>query len=133
MNRLATPTATWRPSKTPSVSSPTSNATSAGSRAPTTPQLDEPPDRTSGLSVRVRFFAAARDAAGTREVTTRPQSLGVLLESLRADHGPTFAAVLATARVWVNGEDPADGDATMLASGDEVAVLPPVSGGAASR
>src|SRR5258708_37589111 len=97
VSRLATPTATSRPSKTPSVSSPTSNATSAGSRAPTIPRSDEPPDRTSGLSVRVRFFAAARDAAGTREVTTRPQPLGVLLDSLRADHGPTFAAVLATA------------------------------------
>jgi molybdopterin synthase sulfur carrier subunit len=57
----------------------------------------------------------------------------VLLDSLRADHGPAFAAVLATSRVWVNGEDPADGDATMLVSGDEVAVLPPVSGGAPPR
>ncbi len=79
--------------------------------------------------VRVRFFAAARDAAGATELVVAPQCLGDLLETLRADRGPTFAAVLDTARVWVNGDDPAAGNATLLAAGDEVAVLPPVSGG----
>jgi molybdopterin converting factor small subunit len=37
--------------------------------------------------------------------------------------------VLDNARVWVNGDEPADGPATLLEDGDEVAVLPPVSGG----
>jgi molybdopterin converting factor small subunit len=31
--------------------------------------------------------------------------------------------------VWINGDEPADGDETPLAARDEVAVLPPVSGG----
>jgi molybdopterin converting factor small subunit len=31
--------------------------------------------------------------------------------------------------VWVNGDEPVAGDATVLGPGDEVAVLPPVSGG----
>ena len=79
----------------------------------------------------MRFFAAARDAAGTRELTLDAGSLGDLLDDLRSRHGPEFAAVLATARIWVNGEDPADGDHTHLVAGDEVAILPPVSGGAA--
>jgi sulfur-carrier protein len=80
--------------------------------------------------VRVRFFAAARDAAGTREVSAPPQALGTLLDALRRAHGPGFGAVLDAARVWVNGEDPVDGVATALHAGDEVAVVPPVSGGA---
>ena len=77
----------------------------------------------------MRFFAAARDAVGTREVSAPPQPLGTLLDSLRRAHGPAFGAVLDAARVWVNGEDPVHGDATMLTPGDEVAILPPVSGG----
>jgi molybdopterin converting factor small subunit len=42
-------------------------------------------------------------------------------------YGPAFAALLPTCRVWVNGE-PAD-PAHPVAHTDEVAVLPPVSGG----
>ncbi len=79
--------------------------------------------------MRVRFFAAARDAAGRRELTVPAQPLGVLLATLRAEHGPDLTAVLDTARVWVNGDEPVDGDATTLVAGDEVAVVPPVSGG----
>jgi molybdopterin converting factor small subunit len=37
--------------------------------------------------------------------------------------------VLERARVWVNGDEPTEGDATVLHDGDEVAVIPPVSGG----
>jgi sulfur-carrier protein len=79
--------------------------------------------------VRVRFFAAAREAAGTTELTAPPQALAELLTSLRADLGPAFGAVLDSARVWVNGDDATAGLSTALRPGDEVAVLPPVSGG----
>ena len=84
----------------------------------------------AGGTVRVRLFAAAREAAGRAELAADPQALGDLLAALRRDHGSQFSSVLDTARVWVNGDDPRDGDATVLAPGDEVAVLPPVSGGA---
>ena len=55
--------------------------------------------------------------------------LGALLDDLRASYGADFAKVLDTARVWVNGDEPVAGDLTELHDGDEVAVLPPVSGG----
>lgn len=80
-------------------------------------------------SVRVRLFAAAREAAGTAVLSVEPQTLGAVLAALRRDLGTEFSSVLDTARVWVNGDDPSAGDATALAPGDEVAVLPPVSGG----
>jgi molybdopterin converting factor small subunit len=38
--------------------------------------------------------------------------------------------VLERSKVWVNGDEPALGRDTPIGAGDEVAVLPPVSGGA---
>ncbi|MDQ1521115.1 MAG: ThiS family, partial [Actinomycetota bacterium] len=52
------------------------------------------------------------------------------LDDACASYGPDFAAVLARSRVWVNGDEAVDGDTTVLRDGDEVAILPPVSGGA---
>jgi MoaD family protein len=80
--------------------------------------------------VRIRLFAQAREAAGRGHDERAPTTLGPLLDDLRASYGTHFAAVLDSARVWVNGEEPVAGDLTELRDGDEVAVLPPVSGGA---
>jgi molybdopterin synthase sulfur carrier subunit len=78
---------------------------------------------------RLRLFAQARDAAGTAELVSDAASLGELLDVARSRFGDRFASVLDTSRVWVNGDEPASGLATPLRSDDEVAVLPPVSGG----
>lgn len=43
-------------------------------------------------------------------------------------YGSGFAALLATCKVWVNGEEAVPEQA--VSDSDEVAVLPPVSGGA---
>lgn len=51
-----------------------------------------------------------------------------VLDAAVAKYGPGFAEVLATCRVWVNGESVGLDEA--VATTDEVAVLPPVSGGA---
>jgi molybdopterin synthase sulfur carrier subunit len=51
-----------------------------------------------------------------------------VLDAACERYGSAFRDVLATCRVWVNGED-ADRTSPVSAD-DEVAVLPPVSGGA---
>ena len=52
-----------------------------------------------------------------------------MLAAARARYGDGFAAVLGQSRVWLNGES-VDEDAAVTDT-DEVAVLPPVSGGGA--
>jgi molybdopterin converting factor small subunit len=75
----------------------------------------------------VRLFAAAREAAG-RGVDELPgTSVGEVIDAACARYGQAFADVLATSRVWRNGEPAGRADA--VTDGDEVAVLPPVSGG----
>jgi molybdopterin converting factor small subunit len=75
----------------------------------------------------VRLFAAARDAAGTARDELPGDTVGEVLSLARERYGTTFSAVLPTCRVWVNGE-PAEPQDTIGAT-DELAVLPPVSGG----
>jgi molybdopterin converting factor small subunit len=75
----------------------------------------------------VLFFGPARDAAGTRAAVLSGDTVGALMALAVARYGETFSSLLPTCRIWVNGE-PADDDAK-VADGDEVAVLPPVSGG----
>lgn len=75
----------------------------------------------------LRLFASAREAAGRGSDTIDAGNIGDLLDEACRRYGPGFAAVLATCRVWCNGEE-ADRSTTLSAT-DEVAVLPPVSGG----
>jgi molybdopterin converting factor small subunit len=75
----------------------------------------------------VRMFASAREAAGTGHVDLPGTTVGEVLGAARQRFGPRFVEVLDTCRIWVNG-DAAD-DATDVGPSDEVAVLPPVSGG----
>jgi sulfur-carrier protein len=78
---------------------------------------------------RLRLFAQAREAAGTAAISYDADTLGALLAIARVELGAGFGVVLDTSRVWVNGDEPAAGDETPLGPDDEVAVLPPVSGG----
>jgi len=76
---------------------------------------------------RLRLFAGLRQAAGTGAATIPGSTVDEVLTAAASAYGSDFARGLETANVWVNGE-PAD-PATPVADADEVAVLPPVSGG----
>lgn len=75
----------------------------------------------------IRLFASAREAAGTDHDTIDGDTVGAVLDAAVARYGDDFAALLGSCKVWVNGEPAEPGDA--VAPADEVAVLPPVSGG----
>ncbi len=75
----------------------------------------------------LRLFAAARTAAGTARDVLPGETVADVLRAAVARYGDEFAAILPTCAVWVNGEPAHDG--TPVGDGDEVGVLPPVSGG----
>ena len=75
----------------------------------------------------LRLFAQAREAARTSVDDVPGATVAEVLDAAEVRYGAAFADVLGTCRVWVNGE-PAD-PSTAVAAADEVAVLPPVSGG----
>jgi molybdopterin converting factor small subunit len=75
----------------------------------------------------VRLFASVREAAGTSHDRLPGATVAEVLGAARERYGEGFAALLTTCKVWVNGE-PASGDDTVTED-DEVAILPPVSGG----
>lgn len=76
----------------------------------------------------LRLFASARDAAGTGRDQVPGATVADVLEEACRRYGTGFAEVLTRCRIWVNGEQ---ADPTVeVTDQDEVAVLPPVSGGA---
>jgi molybdopterin synthase sulfur carrier subunit len=79
------------------------------------------------LRYRILYFASLRDRAGidAEQIESRSSDARSLYAELRARHGLVLAA--ERMRVAVNGEF-ASWD-HMLADGDEIAFLPPVSGG----
>jgi hypothetical protein len=80
-------------------------------------------------SVQVRLFAAARDGGRARRRHARRGDARRRARPHPATYGPAFAAVLDTARVWVNGDEPEQGDATVLVGRRRGGGAAPVSGG----
>ena len=75
----------------------------------------------------LRLFASAREAAGTGRDHVEGTTVGAILDEARRRYGEGFASILEGCRIWRNGEPAGTGDA--VGADDEVAVLPPVSGG----
>jgi molybdopterin converting factor small subunit len=78
----------------------------------------------------LRLFAGLRELAGAARFEIEGASVGEILDAAVARFGTAFQAGLEAAVVWRNGE-PA-GLAEPVGPADEVAVLPPVSGGAST-
>ena len=76
---------------------------------------------------RLRLFASAREAAGKGRDTVPGATVREVLEEACRRYGHDFAGLLETCQVWCNGEPAAPN--TPVGADDEIAVLPPVSGG----
>lgn len=75
----------------------------------------------------IRLFAGAREAAATDRDVIDGATVSEVLDRARDRYGSHFGDVLDTCRIWLNGEPASPDDP--VSDADEVAVLPPVSGG----
>ena len=76
---------------------------------------------------RLLLLGPAREAAGVRNDVVEGSTLDAVLSEAVTRYGTKFQEILDVSQVWLNGE-PANRDA-LVESYDEVAVLPPISGG----
>ena len=76
---------------------------------------------------RLLLLGPAREAAGRSVDNIDGSSIAQVLDRAVERYGSDFSQVLAVSQIWLNGE-PADGSMTVVPH-DEIAVLPPVSGG----
>jgi molybdopterin converting factor subunit 1 len=81
------------------------------------------------MKLAVKLFAAARDLAGRGEVEVEacPGADVAELRELLAEQLPQLAALARRSLIAVNAEYAADNKP--IAEGDELALIPPVSGG----
>ncbi len=75
----------------------------------------------------LRLFATVREAAGTGRAQIDGATVGEVLDAAVAEYGSEFAQLLPVCRIWVNGKTATH--ETEVSNDDEVALLPPVSGG----
>lgn len=75
----------------------------------------------------IRYWAAARAAAGVAEEPFDGVTLGAVLDRAATAHGPELDRVFTVASFLVGGVRTSR--ETELADGDEVEVLPPFAGG----
>jgi molybdopterin converting factor small subunit len=79
----------------------------------------------SGVNIDVKFFASLREQVGVAELQINATNLAALLKELKTQLSPNI-------RLAVN-QNLVEGDwreaALVFAAGDEVAFLPPVTGG----
>jgi len=75
----------------------------------------------------LRLFGPAREAAGTSSATFAGRSVEEIITAAEQKFGESFSRIVATSNIWLNGEEVEPG--APVGGDDEVAVIPPVSGG----
>lgn len=80
------------------------------------------------MTVQVRYFAAAAEAAGTTSETLDAASAGALRAAMVAAHGAALERVLTRCSLLADGVRLAS-DADEVRPGTTVDVLPPFAGG----
>ena len=76
---------------------------------------------------RLRLFGPAREAAGLSSITLPGGSVSAVIAAAEEQFGEQFSRVVAVSSIWLNGD--AAGPEAEVNDDDEVAVIPPVSGG----
>ncbi len=79
--------------------------------------------------VRVRLFAALRDAAGTAQTTADADRLDELLDTLCRRYGEPFRTRVRVATAVVDDVPVPAGEDRSLEGVEEVVLLPPFAGG----
>lgn len=75
----------------------------------------------------LRLFATVRVAAGTGRAVFEGATVDEVLDNATQEFGDEFASLVPICRIWVNGRSAER--TTEVTGADEVALLPPVSGG----
>lgn len=81
------------------------------------------------MTVVVRWYAAAAEAAGVAEERVEGGTLAEVLGAARARHGERLSRVLGACSVLVDGRRTDPASDLPLAEGAAVDVLPPFAGG----
>ena len=80
--------------------------------------------------VTLRLFAHLREIAGTGRLEVEADDVAGAIDAACRRFGPAFTDALGTAAVWLDGEPVDDPSSVVLRPSSELALVPPVSGGA---
>jgi molybdopterin converting factor small subunit len=73
------------------------------------------------------LFANLREIAGASRLDVPAETVGDAVDAVNEKFGESFEKGVASSRIWLNGEEAGRRDP--VSPGDEVVILPPVSGG----
>lgn len=76
---------------------------------------------------RLLLLGPAREAAGVRSAEIDAETVDDVIALATVRFGKSFAEIVAISRLWVNGVAASPGQC--VGPDDEIAVVPPVSGG----